>query len=188
MKRQHRPARGRGAGPALEARFSYLFHRISARIAAIGNRHFKVHALNHYSARILVLLLQRGPLRTGDLVELMLLPQSTISTQLNGLAARGLIERHRAAEDNRGIRISLTARGREVAADCDALSRKVQRLLEAALDPRAQADAYLLLERVDGALAGLGDRTLHRFGAAGRRRRTDGAPAPVDRRRGPSPD
>ncbi|HSV84218.1 MAG TPA: hypothetical protein VLK85_33875, partial [Ramlibacter sp.] len=48
-----------GAGePRPADRLSFLIHEISARIAALGNRHFREHGLNHFSARILVLLLE----------------------------------------------------------------------------------------------------------------------------------
>jgi len=51
----------------LEQRLSFLVHAIHARIGAIGNRHFRAHDLNQYSARILVLLLEHEELRTGEL-------------------------------------------------------------------------------------------------------------------------
>ena len=58
---------------AMEDRLTFLVHTVGVRIASVGNRHFRAHDLNHFSARILVLLLQHEELRAGELVELMVL-------------------------------------------------------------------------------------------------------------------
>ena len=61
------------ASVALADRLTFLVHVASARVATIGNRHFREHDLNHFSARILVLLLEKKELRTGELGDLMVL-------------------------------------------------------------------------------------------------------------------
>jgi len=152
-----------GEDLVLERRFSYLVHRISARIALIGNRHFRPHALNHYSARILVLLLEHGTLRAGELVDLMLLPQSTLSTQLRELQKRRLISRRRSRSDNRAVIVSLTEQGRVVAADCNALSRRVQAILVDSLTDTEQRAARRVLAKIDESLARIQDETLVDF-------------------------
>ena len=151
------------ANPLLEERFSFLFHRIAARIASIGNRHFKKHKLNHYSARILVLLLEHQELRNGELVELMLLPQSTISTQLLALNKRRLISRRRSRQDNRSVLVSLTPAGRVVAQDCDMLSVRVQQELTQLFDASSLRASYQDLRRIDQRLAEMEQDSLHRF-------------------------
>ncbi|HSV59423.1 MAG TPA: MarR family transcriptional regulator, partial [Variovorax sp.] len=121
--------------PQLADRLSFLVHELSARIAAVGNRHFREHGLNHFSARVLVLLLEHGEMRTGELVDLMVLPQSTISTQLLALHKRKLIRRRRSRQDNRSVMVSLTPAGAELARDCNELSIRVQRALLSEVDP-----------------------------------------------------
>lgn len=151
------------AAPLLEERFSFLFHRIAARIASIGNQHFKKHKLNHYSARILVLLLEHHELRNGELVELMLLPQSTISTQLLALHKRRLISRRRSRQDNRSVIVSLTPAGQVVAQDCDMLSARVQDELAQLFDAGSLREIYGLLQNMERRLAEIEQDSLHRF-------------------------
>lgn len=111
-----------GVAPPIRERLSFQVHKISARIALLGSRHFREHGLNHFSARMLVLLLESGELKTGELVDLMLLPQSTISTQLLALHKRRLIRRRRSRLDNRSVIVSLTQTGLELARDCNDFS------------------------------------------------------------------
>lgn len=151
------------AAPLLEERLSFLFHRIAARVATIGNQHFRKHNLNHYSARILVLLLEHRELRTGEMVDLMLLPQSTISTQLLALHKRRLISRRRSRQDNRSVIVSLTEHGKTVAQDCDVLSVLVQNELTAQFSPTRLRDGYNFLRRIDQRLAEIERESLHQF-------------------------
>jgi MarR family transcriptional regulator, organic hydroperoxide resistance regulator len=149
--------------PPLEERFSYLCHKISSRIAMIGNRHFRKHSLNHYSARILVLLLEHPSLKMGDLVNLMLLPQSTISTQLQSLHKRGFIARARAQHDNRSVIVALTPSGRKVARDCEELSARVQELIAAGFSATERKLAYQMFERIESRLIAAEGKIIHEF-------------------------
>src|SRR6478735_8327365 len=100
-------------------RLTLQVHRLSARIAKVANPLFRVHDLDQVSSRILVLLLERGEMRVGELVDYMVLPQSTISHQLQRLEKRKLLRRRRARDDNRSVAVSLTQRGLEVARQCN---------------------------------------------------------------------
>ncbi|NDZ17727.1 MarR family transcriptional regulator (plasmid) [Variovorax sp. WS11] len=150
----------------LEDRFSYLIHRASARIAQIGNFHFQQQDLNHYSARMLVLLLQHGRLRTGELVDLMVLPQSTISTQLAALHKRRLITRRRSRQDNRAVIVSLTPTGEVVAKDCDQLSRIVQEELAKEMSDAEYSAGCAFLTKVEERLRKMEGRKLYDFHAS----------------------
>lgn len=126
----------------LQERVTFLVHTVHSRIGLIGNRHFRAHDLNHYSARILVLLLEHEELRTGELVDLMVLPQSTISSQLQALHAKRLVRRRRSRKDNRSVMVTLTPAGAELARDCDGLSLRVHSELLKGVS-RAEAKAGL---------------------------------------------
>jgi len=147
----------------LNERFSYLFHQISARLSMIGNRHFRQYSLNHFSARILVLLLEKKEMRTGELVEMMALPQSTISTQLLGLHKRRLIHRRRSRQDNRSVIVTLSKDGEVLARNCDGLSRSVHKLLTEAMTEEEYEAGYAFLNKVNAHLAGMENRELYRF-------------------------
>jgi DNA-binding MarR family transcriptional regulator len=153
------------SAPEMAQRVTFLVHRVSARIAVVGNRHFRAHDLNHFSARILVLLLEKEELRTGELVDLMVLPQSTISSQLQGLHKKRLIRRRRSRQDNRSVIVTLTDAGRELARDCNELSLRVH---EATLRDISAADkeiAFAFLRKIDERLAELEKQDLYPFHA-----------------------
>jgi DNA-binding MarR family transcriptional regulator len=95
-------------------RLTFQVHRVNAKIAQIANPLFRIQQLDLLSSRILVLLLERSELRVGELVDEMVLPQSTISHQLQRLEKRKLLRRRRARDDNRAVAVSLTPKGLEV--------------------------------------------------------------------------
>ena len=114
-----------GASPPLLERISFLIHRVDALIGQVANRFFRAHDLDLFSSRILVCLLERTEMRVGELVEVMVLPQSTISHQLQRLEKRKLIRRRRSREDNRSVTVALTAHGATVADACNQMSLRV---------------------------------------------------------------
>jgi DNA-binding MarR family transcriptional regulator len=147
----------------LEDRITFLVHTVAARIAVVGNRHFRAHDLNHYSARILVLLLQHEELRSGELVDLLVLPQSTISSQLQALHAKRLIRRRRSRRDNRSVILTLTPQGMELARDCDGLSLRVHHALLDDMSEREQSDGFAFLRKVNARLLDLQTQAIHPF-------------------------
>ncbi len=148
---------------ALADRLTFLFHVASARVATIGNRHFREHDLNHFSARILVLLLEKKELRTGELGELMVLPQSTISSQLQGLHKKRLIRRRRSRQDNRTVLVTLTPAGLELARDCNELSLRVHDAMLRDIPAREQAVAFGFLRKINDRLLALEAQDLYPF-------------------------
>lgn len=133
----------------LAERLTFKIHRIAARVALIGSHHFEELGLNHYSARILVMLRELGEVRAGQLTELMLQPQSTISTQLRALQKRKLIRRRRSPQDNRAVIVTLTEEGRNVADNCDALSLRVQAALARGMTEEEARNGYAFLEKIE---------------------------------------
>jgi DNA-binding MarR family transcriptional regulator len=150
---------------AMEDRLTFLVHTVSARIASVGNRHFRAHDLNHFSARILVLLLQHEELRAGELVDLMVLPQSTISSQLQALHAKRLIRRRRSRKDNRSVILTLTSEGLELARDCDGLSLRVHHALLDDLTEREKRVGLDFLRKVNARLLAMEQQELYPFRA-----------------------
>ena len=158
--------------PPLAERVTFLVHTIHSRIGLIGNRHFRAHDLNHYSARILVLLLEHEELRTGELVDLMVLPQSTISSQLQALHAKRLVRRRRSRKDNRSVMVTLTPAGEELARDCDGLSLHVHNALLDGVSAREVKAGLAFLNKVNAQLLALQseERVLYPFHGPGQLR------------------
>jgi MarR family transcriptional regulator, organic hydroperoxide resistance regulator len=143
------PVAGR---PPLEARATFLVHRINAQILQICNPVMARHDLDLYSSRILVALGERGTMKVGALVELMALPQSTISHQLKRLEKLGYLMRARSEKDNRSVEVTLTPRGLELAGICDRMSDAVLGPVLAALSREESETLARLLGRMFDAL------------------------------------
>jgi DNA-binding MarR family transcriptional regulator len=132
----------------LVERLSFLIHTMSTRIALIGSRLHREHGINHFTARILVLLLEHEELRVSDLVDLLMLPQSTLSSHLLVLQKKGLIRRRRSRKDSRSVFISLSPVGLPLAQACDEQSRKANVAMLAGIEDAQRTVAFDFLRHV----------------------------------------
>jgi DNA-binding MarR family transcriptional regulator len=138
-------ARSKKPLPPLDERISFLIHRISARVFLTCNPYFREYGIDLHNSRMLVLLMEGGEARVGDLVTRMVLPQSTISHQILQLEKRGLVKRKRAEDDSRSVAVSLTRKGREVAQLCNTRSSDVY---EAMVEGMSQAELKQLRQQL----------------------------------------
>jgi len=115
--------------PPLSERISFLIHRVEAKTEIVCNPLFRHLDIALQDTRVLVNLLEAGTLRVGQLVNIMVMPQSTISHQLRALEKRKLIRRIQGVTDSRSVLVELTARGKEVAKRCNQLSEEVYRAM-----------------------------------------------------------
>lgn len=145
------------AVPPTHQRVTFQVHRVNAKIAQVANPLFRIHHLDLVSSRILALLLEQSDMRVGELVERMVLPQSTISHQLQRLDKRKLLRRRRAKDDNRSVTVSLTPHGREVALECNQLSLNVYRHMTGGLSEAELAQLANLLGRMFATLETFGE-------------------------------
>lgn len=120
--------------PSSDKRISFVIHRISGQLGRINNPIFSQHDLDLDTSRILVILLDKKMVRIGELIELMLKPQSTISHQLRRLESRGLVKRERMASDQRLIAVTLTKEGKKIAKEANKMSLKVYEAMVGDLD------------------------------------------------------
>ena len=109
----------------MEDRVSFLTHRINARLQQVCNPVIAPLRLDLYSSRIIVALAEQNEMKVGALVDLMALPQSTVSHQLKRMEADGYVRRIRSETDSRSVLISLTPRGAGVAETCNRLSDSI---------------------------------------------------------------
>ena len=109
----------------LEERATFLVHRINAKLALACNPAFAPLDLDLYSSRILVALREHKQLRVGELVDLMVLPQSTISHQVKRMERKGYLKRTRSDVDNRTVEVTLTDLGKETAEICNNMSLNI---------------------------------------------------------------
>lgn len=142
--------------PPVEQRVSFKVHQVNAKLAQVANALFRTHDLDLISSRILVILLEKQQLKVGDLIEMMVLPQSTISHQLQRLDKRGLIQRTRRKEDNRSVALTLTAAGRQLATACNALSLDIYGHMTKGLSDEELDQLRVLLGRMFATLESYG--------------------------------
>lgn len=138
--------------PPLLNRISFMMHRINAHMMRICNPYFQEWGVDLVTSRMMVALLERGPLPAGEIVRIMALPQSTISHQIKRLEKLGYLSRNVGETDSRMVIADLTDRGREVAHSANALSRRVTDELLAAIGQDDLPVVRAALKRVDHAL------------------------------------
>jgi len=152
--------------PLLENRVTFLTHRINARLQQVSHPVISPFGLDLYSSRILFALDQNGPMKVGQLVELMALPQSTISHQLKRMEKNGLLRRTRSDQDNRSVEVSATEQGIQATRVCTALSDAIAEGLSAAFEPHEMQTLIDGLNRVFetlGQMTDLADRCAGRI-------------------------
>lgn len=140
--------------PPVYERLSFRVHQLNAQLARVCNPLFRQYGVDLISSRILVLVLELGAIRAGELVDLMILPQSTISHQLQRLEKLGYLERSRRDEDQRVVTVSLTPTGRLVAIACEKLSLSVYTIL---MDGVAPESLECMTEEINGMLRRLAE-------------------------------
>ena len=121
--------------PAVQDRLSFKIHQLTAQLARVCNPLFRQYGVDLISSRLLVLVLELGALKAGELVDHMMLPQSTISHQLQRMEKLGYLERSRRDSDQRVVTVTLTPTGRLVADACERLSLQVYATLIDGVDP-----------------------------------------------------
>lgn len=151
-------SRLKGAQDSLQQRLSFVIHTISNRIALFGQHLHREHGINHFTARILVLLLEFEELRISDLVELLVLPQSTLSSHLQVLQKKGLIRKRRSRKDSRSVYLSLSPAGLELAQACNDMSQRANAGMLEGMDPAESQIAFEFLRKVSERLPVLLDQ------------------------------
>lgn len=141
-------SRLKGAQDSLQQRLSFVIHTISNRIALFGQHLHREHGINHFTARILVLLMEFEELRISDLVELLVLPQSTLSSHLQVLQKKGLIRKRRSRKDSRSVYLSLSPAGLELARACHEMSQRVNAGMLEGTDPHERQVAFEFLRKI----------------------------------------
>lgn len=112
-----------GVNPVVQAA------RVVARVARIVEQECLSEGLGLSQYRIL-LFAAREPQRAGDLASGAALTRPAVTAAVNGLVARGLLERRNVADDRRGIRLAVTRAGRAALARTEKqLANRLARLV-----------------------------------------------------------
>lgn len=144
----------------LEDRVSFLTHRINARLQQLSSPILAPLQLDLYSSRIIVAIAEKGPLKVGQLVDLMALPQSTMSHQLKRMEKDGYVLRTRSEVDNRTVVITLSDKGMAASETCNRWSDQVMNSISGELSDADIETLSVLLQKVFKSLPQEGDISL----------------------------
>jgi DNA-binding MarR family transcriptional regulator len=108
--------------------------------------------LGMQGARVLIHLLEQEGLRCSSLANAVGLEATALSHLMRSLAEQGLIHRARASGDQRGVEVSLTEKGREVAQMCRQVNVRTEELLVAGLEQGDVQNLHAILSRMSANL------------------------------------
>ncbi len=144
---------GRMAGSARNTLFRhtvpFTMHRVTALSVANATREFAHYGVNVPGARVMVVVLQNPNIRIGEIAEITCIELSTLSHMLRRFERDGLIRRTRPPDDNRSVMVTLTVRGRRIAAEIHAIAKSHQTTMLAGISARDIA----VFQRVLGRMA-----------------------------------
>lgn len=105
--------------------------------------------------RVLATLFDGREYSVGDLADLVLLPQSTVSRTIDKLARQRLVVRNDSGDDRRRTVVTITPRGTTIAGDVVVTATRRQDDVVALLSARQATDLQRTLRRlIDGLSAG----------------------------------
>jgi DNA-binding MarR family transcriptional regulator len=117
------------------------------------------HGLTAPQLAALALLAHAGPVSLGELGERMHTGASTLTGIVDRMEREGLVARERSAEDRRVWRVTLTARGRSLAAQLESTPGAIVREALGTLSPTERRELSRLLAKLAGAVDAQGRRS-----------------------------
>lgn len=125
--------------------------RMNQRLAA-------QHGLTAQQLSALSLLTHEGPLSLGELGERMRTGASTLTGIVDRMEREGIVARERSTDDRRVWRVTLTTRGKALAAQIETTPGGVVREALAILAPAERRELGRLLGKLSGAVQAAGKR------------------------------
>ncbi|WP_433755273.1 MarR family winged helix-turn-helix transcriptional regulator [Nocardia sp. CA-135398] len=105
----------------LDEQLCFRLYAASRAMTAVYRPRLERLGLTYPQYLVMLALWERDGRSVGDLCEALLLDSGTLSPLLKRLEAAGLVERRRAAADERRVDIQLTERGRELRSEARCL-------------------------------------------------------------------
>ena len=135
--------------------FPYLVNRVGAIFVVNFTRDaLNAEDLSIQMWRVLAALSNNGGQRQIDLAAMTSIEVSTLSRVVARLTRRGLITRTRSRDDNREMRVALSAQGKTLVRRLIPIARAQEKQAIAGLSPRDLETARKVLRAMYGNLAG----------------------------------
>ncbi len=135
-------------GPALSRRLTYLLKHAFLDLEDIQGEHLDPLGINGRELAVLLLLQAREPESQQQAAARLKVDRTTMVALLDGLEAKGFVERHADDEDRRRNVVALTDTGQQTLKKAVRASDKAERQLLAELDVSEQAQLRALLARI----------------------------------------
>jgi len=126
------------------------FERFTRRFKVAEAAAAADNALNALDAQTLVLVDGNPGCGLGEVARDLNVAMTTMSSAVDRLVKKGLVERRRPQDDRRAVELTATAKGRGVVADQKAAYRKACRAMLRALDPSERIELIRLTEKIAG--------------------------------------
>jgi DNA-binding MarR family transcriptional regulator len=100
--------------PCLQDMLCFPLYAASRRVINLYTPLLKPFGLTYTQYLVLVVLWEQDGLTIGDLCRKLYLDNGTVTPLIKKMEKEGILERHRCAEDERSVRVSLTQAGKEL--------------------------------------------------------------------------
>ena len=98
--------------PCLQDMLCFPLYAASRRVINLYTPLLKPFGLTYTQYLVLVVLWEQDGLTIGDLCRKLYLDNGTVTPLIKKMEKEGILERHRCAEDERSVRVSLTEKGK----------------------------------------------------------------------------
>jgi DNA-binding MarR family transcriptional regulator len=124
------------------------FERFTRRFKVAEAAAAADNALNALDAQTLVSVADKPGCGLGEAARDLKVAMTTMSSAVDRLVKKGLIERRRPEGDRRAVELTATSKGRKVVADQKAAYRLACRAMLRALDPGERIELIRLTEKI----------------------------------------
>jgi DNA-binding MarR family transcriptional regulator len=126
-----------------------LFTRASRRLRKNERKELAPYGLTFAQARALRILTDSGPMRIGDLANLLEIVPRSATTRVDDLEQAGLVARSADPDDRRSVIVTATAQGQDLVARLGAERRASAETLFAPLSAEDKSDLIRLLRSLN---------------------------------------
>ncbi|TWT09683.1 MarR family winged helix-turn-helix transcriptional regulator [Reyranella sp. CPCC 100927] len=129
------------------------FERFTRRFKVAEAAAAADNALNALDAETLVFIGDNPGCGMGDVARYLNVAMTTMSSAVDRMVRKRLIERRRTEDDRRSLALTVTDRGRQAIDDHVAAYRELCRIMLRSLDPQEQGELIRLTEKIAGTAA-----------------------------------
>jgi DNA-binding MarR family transcriptional regulator len=133
-----------------------LFSHVSKLIRDHANNELNKYDLHLGQSRIMNALRRQGTLNQVDLAKGLHIKPATVTNMVQKLEKKGFITRIQSKNDNRSLRISLTAKGHKAAKHIQDIWNRIESEVQAVIPEDENEKVHFLLKKMRDSFGGKG--------------------------------